>query len=131
VVLDDELTDSSGIPSPKIIYKVSENSRKLLDFHIEKASESMIEAGAHKVETDSLMRYSGWHLLGTARMGDDPETSVTDRWGRFHDIPNLYAVDGSVFVTSSGTNPTSTIAALALRTAEHMVQDRYNQKVPA
>lgn len=130
IELDPELTDSSGIPSPKVVYKVSENSRKLLDFHIEKASESMIEAGAHKVETDRLMRYSGWHLLGTARMGDDPETSVVDRWGRSHDIENLYVVDGSVFVTSSGTNPTSTIAALAMRTAEHMVQDRYNQKVP-
>lgn len=91
----------------------------------------MIEAGAHKVETDALMRYSGWHLLGTARMGDDPETSVVDRWGRSHDIANLYVVDGSVFVTSSGTNPTSTIAALAMRTAEHMVQDRSNQAVPA
>jgi len=131
VLIDDELTDSSGIPAPKIVYKVSENSRKLLDFHIEKASESMIEAGAHKVETDTLMRYSGWHLLGTARMGDDPNASVVDRWGRFHDIENLYAVDGSVFVTSSGTNPTSTIAALALRTSEHMVKERFNQKVPA
>jgi choline dehydrogenase-like flavoprotein len=129
-VIDDDLTDTSGIPAPKIIYKVGENSRKLLDFHIEKASESMIEAGAHKVETDSLMRYSGWHLLGTARMGDDPETSVMDRWGRSHDIANLYAVDGSLFVTSSGTNPTSTIAALALRTAEHMVDHRFNQEVP-
>jgi choline dehydrogenase-like flavoprotein len=63
-------------------------------------------------------------------MGDDPGSSVVDRWGRSHDIPNLYVVDGSVFVTSSGTNPTSTIAALAMRTAEHMVEDRYNQKVP-
>jgi choline dehydrogenase-like flavoprotein len=130
VEIDDDLKDSSGIPAPKVVYKISENSRKLLDFHIEKASESMIEAGAHKVETDSLMRYSGWHLLGTARMGDDPGSSVVDRWGRSHDIPNLYVVDGSVFVTSSGTNPTSTIAALAMRTAEHMVEDRYNQKVP-
>lgn len=131
VVIDDDLADGSGIPSPKLIYRVSENSRRLLDFHIEKATESMIEAGAHKVEVDTLMRYSGWHLLGTARMGDDPSTSVVDRWGRFHDIANLYAVDGSVFVTSSGTNPTSTIAALAMRTAEHMVEERYHQRIPA
>jgi choline dehydrogenase-like flavoprotein len=130
VEIDDELTDSSGVPAPKIVYRVSENSHRMLDFHIEKASESMTEAGAHKVETDQLMRYSGWHLLGTARMGDDRATSVVDRWGRSHDIPNLYVVDGSVFVTSSGTNPTSTIAALAMRTAEHMVSDRFNQDVP-
>ena len=130
VVIDDDLTDSSGVPAPKIVYKVSENSRNLLDFHIEKASESMIEAGAHKLEIDRLVRYSGWHLLGTARMGDDPQTSVMDKWGRSHDIPNLYAVDGSLFVTSGGTNPTSTIAALALRNAEHLVDDRFNQEVP-
>ena len=44
---------------------------------------------------------------GTARMGDDPETSVLDRWNRTHDVPNLYVVDGSCFVTSAGVNPTS------------------------
>ena len=76
------------------------------------------------------MRYSGWHLLGTARMGDDPKTSVVDKWNRAHDVPNLYVVDGSVFVTSTGVNPTSTIVAIALRAAEHMVETRFEQQVP-
>ena len=71
------------------------------------------------------MRYSGWHLLGTARMGDDPRTSVLDRWNRAHDVANLYVVDGSCFVTSSGVNPTSTIVAIALRAADHMVETRF------
>ena len=110
---------------------MSENSRRLLDFHIEKASESLVEAGAYKVEVDRLMRYSGWHLLGTARMGDDPATSVVDHWNRAHDVPNLYVVDGSAFVTSAGVNPTSTICALALRAADHMVETRFDQQVPA
>ena len=61
--------------------------------------------GAHTIEVDRLMRYSGWHLLGTARMGDDPATSVLDRWNRAHDVPNLYVVDGSCFVTSSRRQP--------------------------
>jgi len=82
------------------------------------------------VEVDQLMRYSGWHLLGTARMGDDPKTSVVDRWNRSHDVPNLYVADGSCFVTSGGVNPTSSIAALALRAADHMVETRFNQQVP-
>ena len=124
------LTDSSGIPAPEIHYAMSENSRRLLDFHIERASESLLEAGAHTIEVDRLMRYSGWHLLGTARMGDDPTTSVLDRWNRAHDVPNLYVVDGSCFVTSSGVNPTSSICALALRAADHMVETRFNQQVP-
>jgi choline dehydrogenase-like flavoprotein len=51
-------------------------------------------------------------------MGDDPACSVADRWGRAHDVPNLFIVDGSLFVTSAGTNPTTTIQALALRTAD-------------
>jgi len=131
VTLSGTVTDSSGIPAPEIRYGMGENARKMLDFHIERATESLLEAGAHSIEVDRLMRYSGWHLLGTARMGDDPETSVLDRWNRTHEVPNLYVVDGSCFVTSSGVNPTSTIVALALRAAEHMVETRFEQQVPA
>ncbi|MEO5964983.1 MAG: GMC family oxidoreductase [Candidatus Limnocylindrales bacterium] len=130
VVLSQTLTDSSGIAAPEVHYQVSENSRRMLDFHIEKATQSLVEAGAYKVEVDRLMRYSGWHLLGTARMGDDPRTSVLDRWNRTHDVANLYVVDGSSFVTSAGVNPTSSICALALRAADHMVETRFDQQVP-
>jgi choline dehydrogenase-like flavoprotein len=64
-------------------------------------------------------------------MGDDPRTSVVDRYGRSHDVPNLFVVDGSTYVTSGGVNPTATIAALALRTADHLVAARSLQAVPA
>jgi choline dehydrogenase-like flavoprotein len=60
------------------------------------------------------------HVMGTARMGDDPRTSVVDRWGRMHDLDNVYVADGSTFVTSGGFNPTLTIMALALRLARHL-----------
>jgi choline dehydrogenase-like flavoprotein len=60
--------------------------------------------------------------MGTARMGDDPATSVVGRYGEAHDVPGLFIVDGSVFVTSSGVNPTATICALAKRTAQHIVR---------
>lgn len=130
VVIDGTLTDSSGIPAPRIEYRVSENSRRLLDFNIARATESLQTAGAYEVVAEPLMRYSGWHLLGTARMGTDPETSVVDEYGRSHDIPNLYIVDGSVFVTSGGVNPTSTIAALALRSVEHLIANRGTAAVP-
>ena len=118
VTLDVSLTDSDGIPAPKIAYRLSDNSRAGLDFAIERARELFEAAGAHTVLADPLTRESGWHLLGTARMGDDPETSVVDRWGRAHDVPNLFIVDGSVFVTYAAINPTSTIQALALRSAD-------------
>jgi choline dehydrogenase-like flavoprotein len=131
VGLDDSLTDSSGIPAPHLHYSISENSRRLLNFNIQRAEESLRAAGAYRVESEGLMRFSGWHLLGTARMGTDPSTSVVDQWGRAHDVPNLYIVDGSVFVTSGGVNPTSTIAAIALRIADRLVARRSEQKVPA
>jgi choline dehydrogenase-like flavoprotein len=55
-------------------------------------------------------------------MGDDPANSVVDRWGRAHDIDNLFIVDGSLFVTSAAVNPTTTIQALALRTADYITR---------
>jgi choline dehydrogenase-like flavoprotein len=60
--------------------------------------------------------------MGTTMMGDDPGTSVVDRYGRAHDEPNLYVCDGSTFPTSSGVNPTATICAMALRSAEHIAE---------
>jgi choline dehydrogenase-like flavoprotein len=62
--------------------------------------------------------------MGTARMGTDPETSVVDPFGRCHDVPNLFVVDASTFVTGSAMNPTATAQAFALRTADHIVDTR-------
>jgi choline dehydrogenase-like flavoprotein len=129
VVLDAGLTDSDGIPAPKIIYRMSENSFRLLDFHLARAQESLQAAGAYETVVAPLIRETGWHLLGTCKMGDVPETSVVNAWGRAHDIPNLYIFDGSIWPTSSGMNPTATIAAMALRCAEHLVQERRSQRL--
>ena len=127
VVLDTSLTDSDGIAAPKIIYKSSDNTSKLIDFHIARAVEAHEAAGAVSTSVTRLMRDCGWHLLGTARMGEDAATSVVDQYGRAHDVPNLYVIDGSIFVTSSGVNPTATIMALALRCVDHLVSERRNQ----
>src|SRR5262249_7234493 len=64
------------------------------------------------------------HIMGTGRMGDDPEASVVDRWGRMHDLDNIYVADGSVFVSSGGFNPTLTIMALSLRMARRLSRGR-------
>jgi len=131
VVLDPALKDGDGIPAPKIIYRMSENSYRLLRFHQERARESLQAAGAYETIVAPLIRETGWHLLGTAKMGTDPGSSVVDAWGRAHDIPNLFIFDGSIWPTSSGMNPTATIAALALRCSDQLVRTRSNQEVPA
>ncbi len=60
------------------------------------------------------------HIMGTARMGEDPDTSVVDPVGRLHELDNVYVADASVFASSGGFNPTLTIMALALRMARHL-----------
>lgn len=127
VILDPEITDSDGIPAPKLIYKSSENTSKMIEFHVARAVEAHEAAGATSIAITSLMRDCGWHLLGTARMGNDPTNSVVDQWGKSHDVPNLFIIDGSVFVTSSGVNPTATLMANALRSVRHLVETRETQ----
>ena len=126
VTLDDTLKDSDGIPSPKITYTLSENTQKMLAHGLARGAEVLDAAGAIEINTVDLLRPAGWHLLGTARMGDDPKTSVVNSWGRSHDVRNLFIVDGSIFVTAGGLNPTSTIQALALHIADTMKKNLAN-----
>lgn len=123
VTLDPDLVDADGIPAPKVNYTLSENSRKMLDHGAQKASEVLRAAGARDVVVEAPLRNAGWHLLGTARMGNDPGKSVVNSWGRSHDVRNLFIVDGSIFVTSAAVNPTPTIQALALYIADQ-IKDR-------
>ena len=120
VTLDPTLTDSNGIPAPKIDYTLSDNSQRMLDHAVARATDVLKAAGANDVWVDSPLSYGGWHLMGTARMGTDPRYSVVNEWGRAHDCKNLFVVDGSIFVTSAGVNPTNTIQALALYIAEEI-----------
>ncbi|MEQ8716821.1 MAG: GMC family oxidoreductase [Acidimicrobiales bacterium] len=131
VTLSATATDSSGLPAPKVTYRNSENSKKMIRFQVERAEELLREMGAYEVISTPNIDVSGWHLLGTARMGTDPGTSVVDEWGRTHDVENLFIFDGSTFPTSSGVNPTATIAANALRFADHLARDRRSVTVPS
>jgi len=123
VVLDATLTDADGIPAPRVIYTLSENSRRMLAHGTERASEALRAAGAVEVEVTPLLHAAGWHLMGTCRMGTDPRRSVVDASGRCHDVANLYVVDGSILVTGGAVNPTSTIQAVALRIAARFIEE--------
>jgi choline dehydrogenase-like flavoprotein len=130
VTLDPALTDSDGIPAPKIRFDIDADMRANLEWQLERAKEAHEAAGAVETIVADWSQW-GWHLLGTARMGDDPATSVVDRFGQAHDVPNLYVMDGSVFVTSGPMAPTSTICANALRCTDRLIERARLQKVPA
>ena len=124
VEIDPDLTDGDGNPAPRIRYRLSGNSRRLLAHGVARAEEVLRAAGARQMIVTSPFPHSGWHLMGTARMGADARASVVDPWGRAHDVEGLYVVDGSIFVTAGGVNPTSTMQALALRIADGIAAGR-------
>ena len=128
VELSATLADSSGIVAPKVVYRLADNTHAMIDWNVERVRESFAEAGARRTE---VTRYrANGHFMGTARMGTDPRTSVVDPWGMAHDVANLGIVDGSVFVTVGAANPTSTICALALRAADHLLEHRASIPTP-
>jgi choline dehydrogenase-like flavoprotein len=112
--------DVLGIPRPLFTFDVGDYSRKALREGFETAKElfRIMEA---TVVGDQTMPEGKWntaaHIMGTCIMGDDPTRSVVNRWGRTHDVPNLWIVGSSVFASSTTANPTLTLAALSLRTA--------------
>jgi glucose dehydrogenase len=73
--------------------------------------------GAPEIEHRDAPADAG-HIMGTARMGEDPKSSVVDRNLRSHDHPNLFILGSAVFATGATAKPTLTIAALSLRSAE-------------
>ena len=126
VTLDPAMTDSNGIPSPKINYTLSENSRRMLGHAVARGKEVLEASGAKATIAEAPLRLAGWHLMGTARMGNDPRTSVVNSWGRCHDVRNLFIIDGSIFVTAAAVNPTNTIQALTLHIADTMKRNLAN-----
>ena len=122
ITIDPTHKDAWGRPSLRLTYRDHDDDMALVTFLQDRALEVAEAAGAmHTWPNPIHHQNNGAHLLGTCRMGDDPATSVVDRFHRSHDIPNLFICDGSSFVTSGRGQPTMTIMALAFRAAEHMM----------
>jgi choline dehydrogenase-like flavoprotein len=114
--------ESDGLAGVRLDYKVSDHSRQSLDFGMDRAEEMLRAAGAHRIERLALAPLTGWHLLGTARMGSDPATSVTVAEGRCHAAPNLLVADGRLFPPVGAVTPGSTIGALGLKIADDLAR---------
>ncbi len=122
VTLIDKMEDD-GLPGVKLTYTLSENSQKMLTYGLDQAEEMLRAAGVSRIIRTPHAPGTGWHLLGTARMGPDPKTSVTDAQGRCHTTPNVIVADGSLFPTVGAVNPASTIGALALKIADDLADE--------
>ncbi|HKY27198.1 MAG TPA: GMC family oxidoreductase [Pyrinomonadaceae bacterium] len=121
-----DLKDALGIPRPKLTFDIGKYSEGGLREGLATAKELFELMGAtispkakplDNQQTGRVNWNTAAHIMCTTIMGDNPKDSVVDRWGRTHDVPNLWIVGSSVFTTSATANPTLTLAALALRTA--------------
>jgi choline dehydrogenase-like flavoprotein len=119
VTLDPKLLDSFGSPAPRITYSFGNYEKTALKAATELARDILRAADAEKIDSTVELGFAG-HPMGTCRMGADPANSVVDHNLRAHEVPNLYIVGGSVFVTGSSLQPSLTIAAFAIRAAEHI-----------
>ena len=123
VDLDPTEKDEWGLPAMRITSTSHPDDIQNMEFFRQKSIEILEAAGATSVWAGPVRDSTGGaHNRGTCRMGNDPSTSVVDRYHRAHDVPNLFIVDGSNLVTGGRNHPTMTIQALAFRAAEHLIR---------
>jgi choline dehydrogenase-like flavoprotein len=123
VSLDPDHRDRWGRPALRLTHQEHPDDMKAKQWFRDRTQELMEAAGATRVWNQPVLPLDGGvHLLGTARMGNDPRESVVDRYHRAHDVPNLFICDGSSLVTGGRGQPTMTIQALAFRAADHIAQ---------
>lgn len=114
IVPDYDRRDAIGVPRPRITYKIDDYSKRALEHGRRIAREIAAAMKATEVHEAPEIVSSG-HVMGTYRMGADPKQSVVNPDQRAHDHPNLFLLGSGVFPTGGASNPTLTIAALALR----------------
>ncbi len=128
ITLDPTETDGDGLPAARLHYVPHENDCRMMRFGIDRLRDLATSVDAFDVAINDYMendvyRTPAWHMLGTCRMGTDPATSTVNRWHRAWEVPHLYVCDGSSFASGGVVNPTSTVTALALRCARHLVSE--------
>lgn len=125
--LDPVAKDRFGLPVLRFHWKWGEQDLRMVD-HASRTIARIVDRMGAQLDAplpgpERIVTTGGSiiHEVGTARMGDDPRTSVVNRYGRAWDVPNLFLVDGAVFASSPHKNGTLTMMALAMRSMEHVV----------
>jgi len=122
VTLDPAVKDAWGIPVLRFDYRFGDNELKMAKDMADSLEEMLTAAHAEDIQIEREPLPPGWsiHEIGTARMGDDPRTSVTDRFCRLHDAKNVYIADAAPFVCGGTQNTTWSILAMAWRTMDYL-----------
>ncbi|MEJ2007168.1 MAG: GMC family oxidoreductase [Acidobacteriota bacterium] len=124
VEIDPVVRDAWGIPVLKFEVEWGPNELAMARDANDVQREMFKKAGIEIISERTTPLAPGWsiHSSGTARMGNDPKTSVLNKFNQAHDIKNLFVADAACFVNSSEKNPTLTILALSMRTADYIAE---------
>lgn len=120
VELDTEHCDSNGMPGVKVHYALADNTKRMLKHGIDASKQVFEAAGAKVISAFAPVKHTGWHLMGTTRMGENSSSSVVNKYGQSHSVKNLFIVDSSVFVTSGAVNPVATAQAFTLHACDYL-----------
>jgi choline dehydrogenase-like flavoprotein len=115
IELDNGQKDAFGMPVAKVTNTLPDENAKRLDLAREEGLRIFRAANVSEVWTSPR---SPMHILGGTVMGNDPSTSMTNDFGQTHEIDNLFIAGASLFPTCGAVNPTATLVALVLRTAD-------------
>ncbi len=123
VTLDKTKRDKWGLPVLAIDCETGENELTMREDMKNDMAEMLEAAGVRSVTTydRGYTMGMGIHEMGTARMGNDPRTSVLNRWNQVWDAPNVFVTDGSSMVSASCVNPSLTYMALTARAVDYAV----------
>jgi len=125
VSLDFSKQDKWGQPVLAIDCEFKDNEAKMRIDMQNDAAEMLENAGIKDVRTYDNGCFPGMaiHEMGTARMGNDPKTSVLNKWNQMHDVPNVFVTDGSCMTSSACQNPSLTYMALTARACDYAVKE--------
>ena len=104
--------------------ELKENENKMRQDMMNDGAEMLEAAGVKNVSTHDNGSFPGMaiHEMGTMRMGNDPKTSVLNRWNQMHEVPNVFVTDGSCMTSASCVNPSLTYMAFTARAANFAVE---------
>ncbi len=124
VRIEKGVADAFGIPVLRFQCRYTDNEFNMAKDALNTLEETCRAAGFEILARRDQMYPPGHsiHELGTCRMGDNPRTSVLNKWNQSHDVKNVFVVDGSSFVTGGTQNPTLTILALSMRASEYLAE---------
>jgi choline dehydrogenase-like flavoprotein len=135
--IDPTMVDEFGIPVLRFNYNWSDFERKQVK-HMHQTFEELIHNMGGTALSDTPSKESGYgieapgriiHEVGTTRMGNDPSTSVVNKFEQMHEVDNVFIVDAGPFVSQADKNPTWTILALAWRTSDYIIEEFKKQNI--